>query len=107
AGLPEMPGLPSLGLHEALQAPHLAQVFFQMIYTMEYEIAKSRNALAHVAIHPDLSGFSWTELHRAKELIDAGERVADSVVPKIKGLLPFFSDSCQVNLRQSPWGSKS
>lgn len=84
--------LKELTLPKALQAPHMAQIFFQMINTMEYEIAKSRTQLAHVNIHPDLAGFSWTELHRAKEIIEAGEKVAEAAVPKVKALLPCFSE---------------
>lgn len=89
-------------LPDALKGPNLRQIFFQMIYTMEYEIARSRDQLAHVTIHPDLSGFSWTEMHQAKRLIDAGERVAENVVPKIKSMLPVFSDHCRVRLRPRP-----
>ncbi|MFC1678958.1 patatin-like phospholipase family protein [Elusimicrobiota bacterium] len=92
-----------LTLPKALRSPHLFQILFQMIYTMEYEIAKSRSALAHVNIHPDLSAFSWTEMHRAKEIIEAGEGIAETVMPKIKALLPYFSDSCKADIRRSHW----
>ncbi|MBI5594850.1 MAG: patatin-like phospholipase family protein [Elusimicrobia bacterium] len=95
--------LKELTLPKALQAPNMAQIFFQMIYTMEYEIAKSRSQLAHVEIHPDLTGFSWTELHRAKEIIEAGEKVAEAVLPKVSALLPFFADRGSTGLRQRPW----
>lgn len=93
--------LKEMTLPEVLKAPNLMDIFFQMIYTMEYEVAQSRLALAHVVIHPDLTGFSWTEMHRAKELIRAGERVAEQYVPQIKALLPFFSDYCKVPVRLS------
>lgn len=95
--------LKALAIPQAFTAPNLAQVFFQMIYTMEYEIAKTREPLAHVYIHPDLSGFSWTELHRGKELIEAGEKVAEAVLPKIQALLPYFQNSCRVDFRSKPW----
>ena len=93
--------LKDLTLPEALRAPNMLQVFFQMIYTMEYEIAQSRVDPAHVVIHPDLSGFSWTEMHRAKELIAMGERVAEEYVSQIKSLIPFFADHCKVPVRLS------
>ncbi|MFH1726130.1 MAG: patatin-like phospholipase family protein [Elusimicrobiota bacterium] len=96
--------LKGLTLPTALQAPNMFQIFFQMIYTMEYEIAKSRSALAHVNIHPDLTGFSWTEMHRGKEIVEAGERIAEAVLPKIKAMLPYFSDSCKVGIHPAPWG---
>jgi NTE family protein len=96
--------LKELALPEVLKAPNLLDVFFQMIYTMEFEVAQSRLAMAHVVIHPDLKGFSWTEMHRAKELIRAGERVAEQYVPQIKALIPYFADHCKVPIRlSSPW----
>lgn len=96
--------LRELTLPDALKAPNMFEVFFQMIYTMEYEIARSRVGLAHVLIHPELKGFSWTEVHRAKEIIRAGELVAEQYVPQIKSLIPYFSDYCRVPIRLStPW----
>jgi NTE family protein len=96
--------LKDLTLPNILKTPNMVEVFFQMIYTMEYEIAQSRVGLAHVLIHPDLKGFSWTEMHRAKELIRAGQLVAEQYVPQIKALLPFFADYCTVPIRlSSPW----
>ncbi|MFA5137604.1 MAG: patatin-like phospholipase family protein [Elusimicrobiota bacterium] len=92
-----------LPLPEGWASPHMMQVFFQMIYTMEYEIAKAGAPLAHITIHPDLSRFAWTELHRGRELIEAGERVVEEVLPKIKAMLPYFSDSCRVALGRGPW----
>ncbi len=74
----------------AFRAPNFLEVFFQMIYTMEYEVAQSRLDLAHVTMFPDLKGFSWTELHRAAEIIHAGELAAEEALPRIKALIPAF-----------------
>ncbi len=73
---------------QLLKNPHIVDVFFNMIYTMEYEVAQSRLEMAHVVLHPDLKGFSWTELHRAREIIKAGERAAEEALPRIKALIP-------------------
>lgn len=72
---------------KAFRAPNFLEVFFQMIYTMEYEVAQSRLDLAHVTMFPDLKGFSWTELHRAGEIIRAGERAAEEALPRLKALV--------------------
>lgn len=77
-------------LPKAFRAPNVLEVFFQMIYTMEYEVAQSRLDLAHVTMFPDLKGFSWTELHRAAEIIKAGERAAEEALPRLKALIPSF-----------------
>lgn len=91
--------LKELALPDSLKAPHVFEVFFQMIYTMEYEIAQARMDMAHVVIEPELRGFSWTDMHRAREIIKAGERIAEQYVPQIKSMLPFFSSYCKVPLR--------
>ena len=78
---------------QLLKNPHIVDVFFNMIYTMEYEVAQSRLEMAHVVLHPDLKGFSWTELHRAKEIIQAGERAAEEALPRIKALIPALRPS--------------
>lgn len=75
---------------KAFRAPNFLEVFFQMIYTMEYEVAQSRLDLAHVTMFPDLTGFSWTELHRAAEIIRAGELAAEEALPRLKALIPAF-----------------
>ena len=101
-GLPvNLAGIKDFALPEALTAPSMIEVFFRMIYTMEYQIALSRADPAHVVIQPDLSGFSWTEMHRAKELISLGERIAEQYVPQIKSLIPYFADYCKVPIRTS------
>ncbi len=99
----DLRALKEMALPEALKAPSMSQILFQMIYTMEYEIAQSRVELAHVVIHPDLSGFSWTEMHRATELIGMGERAAEEAVGKIKATLPFFADYCKMPTRKPSW----
>jgi NTE family protein len=75
---------------QLLKNPHIIDVFFNMIYTMEYEVAQSRLEMADVVLRPDLKGFSWTELHRAREIIRAGERAAEEALPRIKALIPAF-----------------
>ena len=96
--------LRDIAVPEMLKAPHMFKILFQMIYTMEYEIAQARTNLAHVVIHPDLKGFSWTEMHRGKEFVRAGEVIAEEYVAQIKALLPVFSDRGKAPLRlASPW----
>ena len=69
----------------------MLDVFMQTLHTFEYELARTRVEFAHVAIQPDLSAFEWTENHRAREIIRAGERAAEEYVPQLKALLPFFT----------------
>lgn len=82
------------------RAPHMGDILFKTIYTMQYEISKSLLQLAHVLVQPDLRGFSWNEFHRAKELIEAGERACEEMLPKIKSFLPFFAGYCQMPIKR-------
>jgi len=78
--------------------PSVMEVFFKMIYTMQYEIAQARTDIAHVAISPNMTDFLWTDLHRSQEIIAIGEAAAEEHVAKLKSLLPFFADYCRVPL---------
>ncbi len=80
------------------RSPGVLEVFFKMIYTMQYEIAQARTEIAHVVIAPDMREFLWTDLHRSDEIIKVGSLAAEEAVTKIKSLLPFFSDFCRVPL---------
>jgi len=91
--------LESLPLPGSFKAPSMFRTFSQMFFTMETWVAQARLGLADVVIRPELAGFSWTQLDKAKALIEEGERAAEQYMPKIKSLLPFFADSCQVPLR--------
>ncbi|MBI5884217.1 MAG: patatin-like phospholipase family protein, partial [Elusimicrobia bacterium] len=95
----DLAGIGELALPAALKAPSVVDVFFQMIYTMEYQIARSRMDPAHLILEPDLRGFHWTELHRARELIELGERVAEEYLPRIKALIPCFAESSKAPAR--------
>ena len=66
---------------------------------MQYQIAASKNDLAHIMIHPETQNYSWLDLHRSKKIIPLGEDAAEEVLTKVKALLPYFSDYCKVPLR--------
>lgn len=76
----------------------MTEVFFKMLYTMQYEIAQARTEIAHVVIAPDMRDFSWTDFHRSEEILKVGEAAAEEAVTKVKSLLPFFADYCRVPL---------
>lgn len=80
------------------EAPNMAEVFFKMLYTMQYEIAQARTEIAHVTLAPDLRDFNWTEFHRSEDILKVGEASSEEALAKIKSLLPYFSDYCKVPL---------
>jgi NTE family protein len=84
------------GFPLAPRSPRMTEVFFKMLYTMQYEIAQARTEIAHVVIAPDLRDFLWTDFHRSDDIIKIGEASAEEAVAKVKSLLPFFSDYCTV-----------
>ena len=83
------------------RSPSMVEVFFKMIYTMQYEIAQARTEIANVVVAPDMRDFMWTDFHRSEEILKVGETAAEEAVAKIKTLLPFFSDYCKVPLGMS------
>jgi NTE family protein len=80
----------------APRSPSLWEVFFKMIYTMQYEIAQARIEIAHVVIAPDMRDFLWTDFHRSEEILKVGEAAAEEAIAKTKSLLPFFADFCRL-----------
>ncbi len=86
-------------------SPGFFNVFFKMIYTMQYQIAAARTDLSHIMIHPETGNFSWIDLHRAKQIIPLGEVAAEEALTKIKSHLPYFSDYCPVPQRTIRPGS--
>lgn len=82
----------------APRSPSMIEVFFKMIYTMQYEIAQARTEIAHVVVAPDMRDFLWTDFHRSDEILKVGEAAAEEAVAKVKSLLPFFSDYCKIPL---------
>jgi NTE family protein len=80
-------------------SPNIFEVMLKTIYTMQYGISLTRAEPAHVVLAPDLSDFTWPEFHRAADIIKAGERYTEELMPKIKAQLPFFADTCKVPLR--------
>jgi NTE family protein len=82
----------------APRSPSMAEVFFKMLYTMQYEIAQARTEIAHVVLAPDMRDFLWTDFHRSEEILKVGEASAEEAVAKVKSLLPFFADYCRVPL---------
>jgi NTE family protein len=82
----------------APRSPGMTEVFFKMLYTMQYEIAQARTEIAHVVIAPDMRDYLWTDFHRSEEILKVGEAAAEEAVTKVKSLLPFFADYCRVPL---------
>lgn len=81
------------------KTPGFFNIFFKMIYTMQYQIASARTDLSHIVIHPETRNFSWVDFHRAKQIVPLGEDAAEEALTKIKSCLPFFSDFCRVPIR--------
>jgi NTE family protein len=83
-----------------LKGPHLGEIFFKMINTMQYQIARGQTDIAHVTIEPEVRTFSSAEFHRAKELIEEGERACEAALPKLRTYLPFFANYCQYPIKR-------
>lgn len=87
-----------------LKGPSIPEILMKTIYTMQYEIASARAEISHVVIKPNTKGQWWWDFDRADVFIRLGEAAAEESLPKIKSLLPFFSNHCQIKLK--PTGRK-
>lgn len=85
-------------LPSVMRGPSIPETMIKTIYIMQYEIAQARSELAHVVMQIKSHDLLWWDLDQAKEMIRMGEASAEEVIPKIKSLLPYFSDSCRVRL---------
>jgi NTE family protein len=88
-----LPGIRS-SLHRHT-GPSLLEIMAKTIYTMQYRIAVHTDT-AHLALSPDVGGYAWMEFDRADDILRAGEDYAESMLPKIRALLPAFHGSCPV-----------
>ena len=46
------------------KSPGFFDIFFKMIYTMQYQIASSRTDISQISLRPDTRNFSWVDFHR-------------------------------------------
>lgn len=83
------------------KTPGIFNILFKMFYTMQYQIAATKNDLSHVTIRPDTKNFSFFDFHKSKQIIPAGIEAAEESLSKIKSLLPYFSNYCKVTFRTS------
>ena len=81
-----------------LKGPSIPETMIKTIYIMQYEIAQSRSEIAHVVMQIKAHELLWWDLDRAREMIRMGEASAEEQMPKIKQLLPFYTDSCRTRL---------
>jgi NTE family protein len=88
-------------LPSMMRGPSIPETMMKTIYIMQYEIAAARSEIAHVVMQIKAHDLLWWDLDQSKEMIRMGEGSAEENIPKIKSLLPFFSDSCKVRLTKS------
>jgi len=99
----KMPGIRSRRHSSSYwKGPNIFEVLLKTIYTMQFEVAQARSEIAHVVLAPDTSKFTWSEFHRAPDLIKIGEELMEENLPKIKSLLPLYADYCRMPLRLPP-----
>ncbi len=96
--VPRMIGWWRRHMPSVLRGPSIPEIMLKTIYIMQYEISQARSEIAHVVMNIKSHDLLWWDLDRAKEMIKMGEATAEEVMPKIKSLLPFFANACQVRL---------
>jgi len=62
---------------------NILDIIFSSIEVMQSEVAQKEAQLADIVLHPDTSGLSWLELHRAREFAKRGEEETRKNLDKI------------------------
>lgn len=96
--VPRMIGWWRRRLPSMMRGPSIPEVMIKTIYIMQYEVAQARSEIAHAVMEIKMHDLLWWDLDRAPEMIKMGEASAEEMIPKIKSLLPYFSDSCKIRL---------
>jgi NTE family protein len=74
-----------------VKGPNILQVMMKTIDTMQWGIARARQAPAHIVLEPDISAFTWADFHRAADITRTGEEYIETMMPKIKSFFPMFA----------------
>ncbi len=62
----------------------LIDIIIRSFQNLQYEISTTKSTIADVTIVPDIIGFSWNDFGKAQQIIDAGQKAAENVLPYIK-----------------------
>ncbi|MCA9406113.1 MAG: patatin-like phospholipase family protein [Candidatus Omnitrophica bacterium] len=68
-------------------SPNISDIIVRTLQATEYVISEQSARQADIYMHPDLVGINWFELNRVDELIAAGEKAAENVLPELKSLV--------------------
>lgn len=62
---------------------NILEIIFSSIEALQSEVSKKEEQFADVVLHPDTTGLSWLELHRAREFALRGEEEARRKLDRI------------------------
>lgn len=65
----------------------MIDVITRSFQNLQYEISMAKAMIADVTIAPDLIGYSWTDFNHAQDIIEAGEKATEHVLPEIKKVI--------------------
>lgn len=74
-------------IFSSIFTPNIADIIVRTLQASEFVISESSGQQADVVIHPDLVGINWFELSKVDQLIKAGEKATEAVLPEIKKLV--------------------
>jgi NTE family protein len=67
--------------------PSTFDVLWNSLQTLQHELGRFGSVAADLRIEPDLAEFTWTDLHRAGELIRRGAEAARAALPEVRRVL--------------------
>lgn len=65
----------------------IIDIITRSFQNLQYEISSAKAMIADVTIIPDLIGYSWVDFKHARNIIEAGEKAAEQVLPELKNVI--------------------
>jgi NTE family protein len=67
--------------------PNALDVYMNSLQILWHELGSFKAISADVRVHPDLSGFTWTDFHQSAEIIARGVEAAERALPDIEAAI--------------------
>jgi NTE family protein len=67
--------------------PNLLDILMNSIQTLQFELGNFKAISADVRINPDLSGYTWMEFYKPRELIERGAQATEQALPEIRRVM--------------------
>ena len=65
----------------------MVDIITRSFQNLQYEISSAKAMIADVTITPELLGYPWVDFKHAQEIIEAGEKAAEKMLPELQKVI--------------------